>query len=98
MQHERIGLAAEFCDNEFDPLRHESADKMHVPREAIELTDEYRHLEPLRALQGLCELRATIQSVGALAGLDLGVPRADGDPLALRECLDGGALAFEAEA
>ena len=42
MQHKRINIGTEFGDNERHPVRHQTADEMHVATETVQLADDDR--------------------------------------------------------
>jgi len=98
VQHERVGVAPQFGDDERHPLRHQAGDERHVAREAVELGDQDGAFGLARGGQRRGELGAAIKRVGALAGLDFGELRNDGEVLGFGEPLDGGALRLDPEA
>ena len=65
--------------------------------QAVELGDDDRRAVQARVLDGALELRAALQRVGALAGLDLLEGRDERDPFLLAEAGDGVALRIEAD-
>jgi hypothetical protein len=65
VEHERIGIGAEFGDYEGDPLNHQASDEGDVARESIKLGDNYRALGLSGQGEGGCKLRASIKSIRA---------------------------------
>ena len=73
VQHERIGVAAEFGDDERHALRHQAGDERDVARQPVQLRDQDAALRGLGRSQRGCELRPPVERVGALAGFGLDV-------------------------
>ena len=71
VQHERVGVAAEFGDDERHALGHQAGDERDIAREPVELRDQDAALRGLGRGQRGGELRPAIERVGALAGLGL---------------------------
>ena len=85
MQHERIGVGAEFGDDEGHTLGHQAGNEGHVAREAIELGNQHRTFRLARCGQRCGKLWPSIKRVGALAGFDLGELCKERDAFALRK-------------
>ena len=98
VQHERVGIGAEFRDDEGDALRHQAGNEGDVAGEAVELGHHDRALCLARCGQRCGELRAAVERVGALAGLDLGELVKDGDALGFGKAGDRGSLGLDAQA
>jgi TolB-like protein len=83
-QHERVGIGAEFGDNERGPVLHQAADEMHVAAEPVELGDDDRAglVDLPGGLERGGELGAAVERVGTLAGLDLGEEKQTATPTA----------------
>ena len=75
-------------------MRHETADEVHVTRQSVELGDDNRARPSVAAGlgEGGGELRAALESVRALACLDLDMLGDDLEPLGLGEPGHGSAL------
>ncbi len=58
MQHERVGISAEFCDDERHPLHHQSGNEGDIARKAIELGHNDRAFELPGKGEGGCEDKA----------------------------------------
>src|ERR1019366_6613314 len=71
MQHERIRISAQLCNDERGFVRHQTADEMDVATEPVELGNDDGGLVLLCCLQCRGELRSAIERIGALASLDL---------------------------
>ena len=71
MQHEWVGVGAEFGDDERHPLRHQPRNEMHVTGEAIEFCNDDGTFRLASPRKRAAEFGAAIQSVGTLPGLDL---------------------------
>jgi hypothetical protein len=97
VEHERVCLAAQLCDNELHTLKHQPTNEVHISAQAIELADQYRQPALLRRLQSFSQLRATVQGITALTCLNLRVPVLYRDPFAAGEGFDGLALGLETE-
>jgi len=67
MQHERIGVAPEFGDDEWRALRHEAGDEGDIARQPVQLGDQDAALRPFGGRECGCELRSPIECIGALA-------------------------------
>jgi hypothetical protein len=65
--------------------------------EAFQLRHDHRSLVLPSGREGLGELRAAVQGIGALAGLRFGEPGGNLDPLSSGKPLDGLALRIQAE-
>jgi hypothetical protein len=85
-------------DDERHPVNHRAADEVDVARQAVQPGGGDRALGLLGGLQCGGELRAPVERVGSLAGLDLGELGNDGEALLLGEAGDGLALGIQAEA
>ena len=72
VQHERVCIRTQFDDDERHLLRHETGDEGNVPGEPVELGNDDRSPAGLPRRECRSELRAPVQGVGTLAGLDLG--------------------------
>jgi hypothetical protein len=73
VQHEGICIAAEFGNNERHPLSHQARDERNIPGKPIQLrNDDAAPCLPGRS-QGRGKLRAPIERVSALPGLELGI-------------------------
>ena len=73
VQHERIAVDAELSDDERHPVRHQAADEVHVAGQPIELRHRDGALRFAGVGQRRGELRAPLEGIAALAGLDLQV-------------------------
>jgi len=71
MEHEGIGIGAEFSDDERHLLRHQAGDEGDVAREPVELGDDHRTAFSSCSGQCLGEARAPVEGIRSLAGLDL---------------------------
>jgi hypothetical protein len=40
MEHERLGIAAEFCDDERDALGHQAGNERNIARQPVQLRNE----------------------------------------------------------
>ncbi len=98
MQHERVGVDTQLGDNERHPLGHQAGHEGHVAGETVELGNNDRASVGAPSGQRRGELRAAIEGIGALAGLDLdelgGQPKAFSFGKALNRC----PLGFDTEA
>jgi hypothetical protein len=65
MQHERVGLSAEFGHDELHAMAHEPRDEVHVSGESVKLGDQNRRLRIARSLQRCGELRPAMERIGA---------------------------------
>ena len=72
VQHERIGIGAEFGDDERHALGHQAGNEGHVARKPVELGHQDRTLRLARCGQRCGELWPSIERIGAFAGFDLG--------------------------
>ena len=97
MQHERVGIGAEFGDDERHSLNHQAGDEGNVARQAIELGHDDRAFGLAGKGEGGRQLRPSIESVRALAGFDLGELLDDGNALGLGKAGDRGALCLDAQ-
>jgi hypothetical protein len=97
VQHARVCICTQLGDDEWNALSHESGNEGDVAREAVELRDDDRALARLAGREGSSELRATLQGVGSLAGLDLRELPFHLVVFHLGEPGDGGALGFDAQ-
>ena len=98
VQHERLDVRAELGDDERDPMGHQAGNEMDVSAEAIELGNRDGAF-PVPAGLGERggELRAALDRVGALAGLDLDEIADDLVTLGGGETGDRGALGIDPE-
>ena len=71
MEHERISVSAKLCHDEGHTTGHKAGDERHVAREPVQLGDQNRRLVLACQGEGRRELRTALDSVRALAGLDL---------------------------
>jgi hypothetical protein len=71
MQHEGIGISAEFGDNERNPLHHQAGNEGDVAGQAIVLGHNDRAFCLARCTQGCGKLRLSIKSIQAFSSLDL---------------------------
>src|SRR4029077_17543189 len=71
VQHERIDVASQGCNDERHALCHQAGDEMHVTAQSIEFCDHDRRLEFLGVTQRLGELWTLVERIGTLAGLHL---------------------------
>ena len=94
MQRERIDITAERADDEGNALAHEASDEGDIAAEPVELGDCNFTFRLLGGLERGLELRAAIERVGTLAGLDLGEFGCYLEALGLGERLDSSALAL----
>jgi hypothetical protein len=71
VQDKGVNVRAQLCDQEGDLVRHQSADEVNIPAEAIKFGDSYvGSLLPSGSQCG-SELRPAVERVCALAGLHL---------------------------
>ena len=96
MEHERVGIGTELGDNEGNALNHQAGDEGDIAREAVELGHDDRAFRQASRGEGRSQLRPTIESVRALAGLDLGKLVQDYYTLGFGEAGDCGSLGFDA--
>jgi hypothetical protein len=85
-------------DDEWHTLGHQPGHKGHVPREAVELGNNDRASVGAPNGQRCGELRAAVQGIGTLAGLDLDELGGQHKALGLGKALNRGSLRFYAEA
>jgi hypothetical protein len=52
MKHERVGVGAQFRNDERHPVDHRSADQVNVAAQPVELGDDDRVVSPPRGGQG----------------------------------------------
>lgn len=97
VQHERVGIDAEFGDDERHTLAHQPRDKRHVARKAVELRDDNGATVPLRLLQGRTEFGTTVESICPLPRLDLDMAANHLEALSLAEAGDGRLLGLQTE-
>ena len=97
VQHERVGVAAEFGDDERHALRHQAGDERDIAGEAVQLRDQDAAFRGLGGGQRGCELRPAIERVRALAGFGLDVLGDDRDVLGFGEAGDRRALRLDPE-
>ena len=70
VQNERINVRAQLGNYERHPVSHKAADEVNIAAEAVKLGDGDVALEFLRSSESSLELRATVESIRALASLD----------------------------
>jgi hypothetical protein len=75
VQREGIGVAAEWRDNEWHTLCHQAGDERDISRKRVQLCDTHGTLTASCVLQRSCELRPTVERVGAFPRFDLRVLR-----------------------
>jgi hypothetical protein len=63
VQDGRIDVCAQFWDDERHPVCHQSGNKMHVARQAIELANDQLSVKPSRQLDRGGELGAALECV-----------------------------------
>jgi hypothetical protein len=90
VQHKRVGVSAEFGDDERYPLHHQSGNEGDITREAIELGHDHRAFCLAGKGEGGILLRPSIKSVRALSGFDLGELLEDDHSLGLGKAGDRG--------
>jgi hypothetical protein len=71
MQDEGVNVGAKLGDDELHALRHETRDEMNISAEAIELGHHNRALRRRASARAAASCGRRIESIGALAGLDL---------------------------
>jgi hypothetical protein len=98
VEHERIGVAAEFSHDEGDALGHQARDERHIARQPVQLGDQDATSRSLGRSKGSCELRAPVERISALAGFGFDVFGDDRDVFRFGEPGDRGALGLDAEA
>ena len=81
MQHERIGVAAEFGDDERHALRHQAGDERHITEQPVELRHQDAALGGARGGEGGRELRTAVQSISSFARFCLDELRDEGQAL-----------------
>jgi hypothetical protein len=96
VQHEGIGISAQFSNDEGYPLRHQAGYKGHVARQSVELGYNYAALRSLCRGQRCGQLGAPVQGICALAGFSLDVFGHDGQGFPGGKALHGRALGFKA--
>jgi hypothetical protein len=94
MQHEGVGIPAQFGDDERHPLRHQAGNEPDIAGQSVQLRNQDATLRGLGGGEGGCELRPAVDRVGALAGYRLDELRNDRQ-FGLGEPGDGRALRFE---
>src|ERR1035437_3389341 len=97
MQHKRIAPSPEFRHNERNSLHHQTRDEVHIAGDPIQLRYHNRAAAGLGASQGCQQLRPTLQSIRALAGLDFNKFRHELKALSLNKSPDGFALSLYAQ-
>ena len=97
MKRERVGIGTEFRDDERHPLGHQASNEGHVTGEAVQLGHDDRTLRLASRGEGGCQLRSAVESVRALAGLDLCKLLQDGDALGFGETSDRCSLRLYAQ-
>lgn len=96
VEHEGIGVGAEFRNDERHALRHEPGDEGNVAGQAVELGHNDRVLAVAGRSQGSGRLRAPVERVGALAALRLYEGRRQVEVLLGCEAGDGFLLGLDA--
>jgi len=71
VQHERIGVPAQFGHDEWHALRHQAGHEGHVSREPIQLRHQDTAFNRPGRGEGGGELRPPVNRVGTLAGFRL---------------------------
>ena len=97
VEHEGIRVDPELGDDERHLLHHQPGDEGNVSGQSVELGDDDRALGRASSGEGGCQLRPAIESIGALAGFDLGELGDPGEVLGLAEAGDGCLLGPDAE-
>ena len=97
VQHEGIGIGAKLGDDERHALRHQPGDEGDIAGEPVELGDDDGALADSGRGQRGGELRAPIERIAALAGLDLGELAEEGESFAFGEAGDHGSLGLDSE-
>ena len=98
MQHEGIGIGAEFGNDERNTLRHQPGDEGDVAGEAIELGDDDRTLAATRGGEGGGELRPPVERIRALAALCLDKLGREGEAFGVGEAANCFLLGLDSEA
>src|SRR4051812_38743232 len=97
VEHEGIGVAAEFSDNERHPLCHQPCHKCHITRQAVRLRDQDATLPCFCGSKRGCQLWPAIERIRAFAGLGLHEFSDDGELFGFGEALDRCALRLDPE-
>ena len=97
VQHERIGVGAEFRDDERHALCHQPGDEGDIARQPVELGDDHGAALAAGQRQRLGEARALVEGIRSLARLDLHERADQFEILRLGETLDRDALGVGAE-
>jgi hypothetical protein len=71
MQHERVRISAQLCDNERGSMGHEPGDEMNVATQAIQLGDDDWSPMLARGIEGGGELWPLIERIRPFTGLNL---------------------------
>ena len=71
MQHEWVGVSAQFCDNERNALGHQTGNECDIAGEPIELGHQDGAFGGARGSQCCGKLWPPIERVGPLAGFGL---------------------------
>ena len=98
VQHERIGIAAQFGDDERHALGHQAGDERDIARQAVELGNQHAAFGAAGCSQRGGKLRPAVERVGAFAGFGLDVFADDREALGFGKPGDGGPLGFDPEA
>jgi hypothetical protein len=97
VQHERVGVSPQFCNNERDALSHQAGNERYVAGEPVELRHQDGAFGGARGSQCRGKLWPPIERVGALAGFGLGVFADEDNALGLGEADDGRSLRLDPE-
>jgi hypothetical protein len=97
VQDERINVCAKLGDNELHALCHEPRDEMDIATKTVEL----RHRDGAATATSFCEcsgeLRAPVDRISALAGLNLNELASDAEAFGSREACERVPLCLKAE-
>jgi hypothetical protein len=97
MQHKRISVSTQLGHDERHTLSHQSRDKGHIPRQSIELGNEYAALRYTGGSQSRGKLRPPIQGIATFAGFHLDVFAKERHALGLGKPDECGALSLDAK-
>jgi hypothetical protein len=78
---EPVYVCTQLRDDELHALRHQARDKMDISAEAVQLCDHDGASAATRFCEGSSKLRASVEGIGAFAGLDLDELACDLEPL-----------------
>jgi hypothetical protein len=98
MKHEGIGVLAELGHDEGNALSHQPRHERNIPRKPVQFGNQDTASGLAGRGQRCCQLRATVDRIGALAAFGFDVFGDDRDLFGFCEARDRGALGLNAEA